>query len=171
MGFRRPAPFLTALFIGAFLLDLSVAHGQKPDGTLLVGEDSIPLTLMGMCWRQGQSRECADTRAMFVPPDELEMEAAEVAPGDTLTVAFSLPPTSVTIRPHGLSPFAEAPELDPSSFPAPSEAGIHYFTVSAEWGAGSGLWLMKVRVGGRFHAGVVGGRNSEDIALLPGSGK
>lgn len=158
MRTQRRTPALTALFVGAFLLSGSGAYGQEPDGTLLtgtepegkllVGPDSTSLTLMGYCWvEDGQRKGCVDTFAMIRPPSELDLEVVKVAPGETLSVVFSIPSTASTIWRYGEDRFEPDPALDPSSFSAPSQSGVYYFAVLAELSSGEGMWMFKIQVG------------------------
>lgn len=145
---------VAALFLAAGLLGQTGASSQAPEGWVRVGADSVKLVLMGSCWEvdgilaeEEKITICADTWYMFREPDSLDLQLVEVDPGDSLGIAFSRPPDSVTIMPYIGRRFEADLDLDPSRFPAPTAPGTHYYAVSAAWEPGNGMWMFKVQVG------------------------
>ena len=125
-GMRRYKPGLPVFLLAGGLLGPAVASSQTPQGWLLVRGDSVQLALMGSCWEEGGKRVCADTWYMFRNPDSLELESAEVGPGEALRVTFSLEPTDATIMPYNGRNFEPDTDLDPSRFSGPTTPGTHY---------------------------------------------
>jgi len=120
--------------------------GQGPRGWLVAGNDSTPLLSMSSTWDSGEGRIHFDTFRNFRPVEELDLDAKEVGPGDTLAAVFTPVPTAITIKPYTGSAFERDPTLSPASFPAPTDPGFYYYEVEATWEQGEGVWIFRIQI-------------------------
>ncbi|MCD9025918.1 YobA family protein [Cohnella silvisoli] len=99
-----------------------------PQPLIKAGEKKLAVYQSSYCWGTG----CAD----YVGPEEMlkEKPKEQVEPGATITFAFEnvKQPTEIYVS-RSASRAVTQEKLDGSSFAAPKEKGIYYYSLSAWW--------------------------------------